>query len=196
VTRRREEKDRLLRLVLGPEGQPFVDVLGKAPGRGVYVAPDELGRALEGRALVKAFRGKAKGLAPEEVGAFIEETLSRLEERVAEILGLARRAGEIAIGMDATLARIAESETRRSELVVVTARDLSARSQGKIEEALRGRERVTAFRASNVARLGRALGREAVGIAAVWHPSFSRALAREGERIAGLERSSEASTVG
>ena len=185
VSRERADKTSLLRLVLDPDGFPFVDVLGRAPGRGVYVAPQELEQALSSKGLARAFRGKAKGLAPAEVNALVEATRSRLEERLVEMVGLARRAGQLALGMDATLSRLASSA---QGTVVLTAIDFSERSTQRIQEAISKTEGASWIRASTTERLGRALGRETVGVVAVWHPSLARALLQEHGRISGLSR--------
>ena len=45
MSKERAPKETLLRLALDPDGKPFVDLLARAPGRGVYVAAEELVRS-------------------------------------------------------------------------------------------------------------------------------------------------------
>src|SRR5687767_2720275 len=103
MTRARANKAELFRLALDPNGKPFVDLLARAPGRGVYVSPASLRDALQSKGLDRVFKGKAKKLSPEEIEAVVNETIRRLEARIVELVGLARRAGVAELGMDAVL---------------------------------------------------------------------------------------------
>lgn len=183
VTRKRAEKRSLVRLALDPDGRPFVDVRGLAPGRGVYVSPEELREALSQRGLQRVFRGRARVLAAEEVEGLLADAQARMEQRLLELLGLARRTGQLALGMEATLAEIAR---RPREVVVLSATDLSARSAARVAEALDAAPEARAVRASTVAALGRALGRDVVGVIAVWHPKIGASVLDEGARIEAL----------
>ncbi|MFO0724822.1 MAG: DUF448 domain-containing protein [Myxococcota bacterium] len=183
VSKRREDRSGLLRLTLDPEGQPFVDVLGVAPGRGVWVAPGELREALSPKGLDRAFRGKARKPGPEAVEALLADAAARLEQRLLELAGLARRAGALTYGMDAVLGEI---EVARDGLVVLTASDLSERSTAKVEEAVRRHEGVKWVRGPTIERIGRAIGRDTVGIIAVAHRSLGPAVWAEANRIAAL----------
>src|SRR5687768_13465124 len=102
-TKARAPKEELLRMALDPDGKPFVDLLARAPGRGVYVSPASLESALSPKGLDKVFKGKAKKLSQEEIEAMVRGTADRLEARIVELLGLARRAGELQLGTDAVL---------------------------------------------------------------------------------------------
>lgn len=181
VSRERVEKGRLLRLALDPEGRPFVDVLGRAPGRGVYVEPEGLAEALGPKAMGKAFRGAARAMSAEDIEAVVETTRTRLEARLLELLGLARRAGGLTLGMDATLEAIRRGQAK----VVVTARDLSERSRAKVSEAAGELPQVVV---GTIETLGQSLGREAVGVVVIEHAVFARRAKIEAERREKLPR--------
>lgn len=170
-----------MRLALDPEGRPFVDVLGRAPGRGVYVEPEALVEALGAKALGRAFRGKAQVPGGAEVEALLEATRARLEDRLLELLGLARRAGGLTLGMDASLDALARGRAR----VVVVARDLAERSRARVEAA---RSAVPVIEVGSVDVLGQALGREVVGVVVIEHAVFARRAVIEAERREKLPR--------
>lgn len=81
----KEPKERLLRLVRGPDGVVTLDPEGRAPGRGAWVHPRTacLGKAESPRALGRAFRGRAK--APPQGGLLKEVTAAgvRLDDNDA-----------------------------------------------------------------------------------------------------------------
>lgn len=184
VSKRREDRSKLLRLTLGPDGQPFVDVLGRAPGRGVWVAPGELREALSAKGLERAFRGKARKLGPDAIEALLVEASGRLEQRLLDLVGLARRAGALAYGMDAVLGRLSG---RAEGIIVLTAVDLSDRSSAKVEEAVGVGRGVEWVRSSTVERLGRAIGKETVGVLAIEHRTLGPQILAEARRIAELK---------
>ncbi len=186
----------------------MVDLLGRAPGRGVHVVPDAaaLREALSPKALGRAFRGAARPPAAAEVDAIVSDTSRRLEERLLELVGLARRAGATVQGMDSVLAVVAAGAPGD---VLVLAEDLSERSLRQVEDALaRAREarRVAApglegegaapdrgetlvLRVGSKERLGLRLGRDEVGVVAVRSSPMARRLAVEAARWRGLQGS-------
>jgi predicted RNA-binding protein YlxR (DUF448 family)/ribosomal protein L30E len=181
VSRERAEKGRLFRLALDPDGRPFVDVMGRAPGRGVYVEPEALEEALGAKAMGRAFRGRARTLSGDEIASLIAETRARLEVRILELLGLARRAGGLTVGMDASREAIGWGKAK----VVVLARDLSDRSRAKVMESAAALPRIEV---GTIDTLGQSLGREAVGVAVIEHAVFARRALIEAERREKLPR--------
>jgi predicted RNA-binding protein YlxR (DUF448 family) len=182
LTRARAPKEDLLRLSLDPDGKPFVDLLARAPGRGVYVAPSSLRQALSPKGLDRVFKGRAKKLAPQEIEALVRETERRLEARMVELIGLARRAGVLELGMDSVL----RSLEGRQASIVVMAHDASDRTVKRVESS---RGETTLIRASTKGELGRMLGRDEVGVVAV-HPSkLADRISAESMRLSGLTSS-------
>jgi len=64
-------KRELIRVVKSPEGQISLDLIGKAPGRGAYVCPDEacLKRSRKSRALERAFGGAVSEALVDQLAA-------------------------------------------------------------------------------------------------------------------------------
>ena len=192
LTRERAPKYALLRLVVGPDGLPCVDLVGRAPGRGVYVraSRDVLTGALTDKGVRRAFRGKARPLPPGEAEAVVEETCRRLEARMLDLLALARRAGACDVGLAATLRAL----ERDPALVVVTATDLSKGTMNKVAEAVRGRENVRNdgragvrwIRLGTKADIGSRLGRTDVGVLGLRRSPPTTRLGWEADRRRGL----------
>ncbi|MBF0447353.1 MAG: DUF448 domain-containing protein [Magnetococcales bacterium] len=91
ISRQAAEKGRLLRFVLGPDGQLFEDLAGKLSGRGYYVVPTA-------DAIVKLHKrfGSEKGLDFEPILLRIGQGLQR---RLLDGLSLARRSGNLRWGL-------------------------------------------------------------------------------------------------
>jgi ribosomal protein L7Ae-like RNA K-turn-binding protein len=162
---------------------PFVDILGRAPGRGVYVSPDSelLAEALSERGLAKAFKNQAARLDEAGVARLIADTRARLEDRILELVSLARRAGKVEIGMDAVLrAAAGQPDT----VVIVAAKDLSERSERSIPQAK------AVIRISDKATLGVRLGRDEVGIVAIRPSVFTERVECEAERLRAVSSTS------
>ncbi|MGF1509254.1 MAG: DUF448 domain-containing protein [Myxococcota bacterium] len=179
ITRHRARKSSLLRLALDPSGRPFVDVMAKAPGRGVYVSPDRevLRAALTPKGLHRLFQRKSV-MAPNPESV-LDETASRLRERVLDHLALARRAGCLAVGVEECIERLA----RCPSSLVVLAEDVSERSAGRIAAAVgKAGSDAGLLRFGRKAEIGARIGCGEVGAVAVAPSVFHDRLRIDWER--------------
>ena len=137
VSRERRPKHELVRLVLGPDGQVAIDLLDKAPGRGVYVRSDRatLRKALSKKGIGRTFRGRAQPLSPEALESVVDDAVQRLDRRIVELVSIARRAQVAAVGMDAVLAAL---DNEPPATVVLFAADVSERSMRRVRSHGRG----------------------------------------------------------
>ncbi|MEM1023289.1 MAG: DUF448 domain-containing protein [Myxococcota bacterium] len=174
-TRRRQPKSRLLRMVLDPEGRPQVDLSGKAPGRGLHVSPDRevILQALTAKGLRRLFKGWS-GPEP-EAQLFLESVATRLEARMLDHLGLARRAGKLVIGLEEVSAALGRSASS----VVVLSRDASERTARQVRKAA-GTVPVLRFGSSE--SFGARLGRGPTAVLGVLPSVFAERLSNDGER--------------
>jgi predicted RNA-binding protein YlxR (DUF448 family) len=135
LTRAKGERNRLIRLALGPDGQVHPDVRAKAPGRGAWIG------VKRGELDAAVARGKLKGalarafkttdiLVPNDLGARIEEALSRA---ALERLGLEARASTLATGSE----RIEEAARKGALHQLYHAADASADGNRKLDQAWR-----------------------------------------------------------
>jgi hypothetical protein len=176
LTRVRARKEELVRLALGPGSIPFVDLAGRAPGRGTYVAAerDVVAEALSRKGAARAFRREVAGLEPAAVEEALELAVRHLSRRIVELVGIARRAGVLVIGVEAGLDALAQPGA-----FAVVASDASDRA----------RDRVNAGRSVDIAtkaELGRWLGRREVSLAVVREGTIADRLRAESRRLSGL----------
>ncbi len=170
-----------MRFVAAPDGALVADVAAKLPGRGVWVRADRA--SIETALKRQAFaRGLKKAVtAPADLADRVEALISR---RCLDILGLAKRAGAIAIGTVQ-----AEDAIRRAmPLWIVEASDGAEdgrRKLAKLTFGLWGEEpRVSGCFTSG--EMGVALGRDPVVHAVLLQEGMAQSWTVEIGRLAGF----------
>lgn len=147
----------LIRIVAGPDGTVVPDIAAKLPGRGAWISAsrDAIAKAVRRKAFQRAF--EAPVTVPDGLADQIEEMLAG---RALSILGLARRAGRLAMGYDASRGAITATP---SPAWRIEASDGAADGRGKLDQLARaaapGVPVVMCFSAEE---LGAALGRSGV----------------------------------
>ncbi|WP_395646684.1 RNA-binding protein [Terricaulis sp.] len=174
-------KAKLIRFALGPGDVLVPDVAAKLPGRGAWVRADR--RSLE-RAIKKGGFGyalKAPVKVPDDLAALTEALLAR---RCLDLLGMARRAGAIAIGATQVEAAIRSKPT----FLLIEAEDGAAEGREKLMSlhiGLWGKPPPAAACFSSQ-DLGVALGRDRVIHACLLQERLALAYAAEIGRLAGF----------
>ncbi len=171
----------LIRFAQSRDGVVTPDVAAKLPGRGAWVRADResVERAGKKGAFARAFKAEVK--VPEGLAAQTETLLSR---RCLDLLGMARRAGAIAIGATQVEAAI----RAKPALVLIEAADGAEEGREKLMSLHIGLwgappRAVGAFSAED---LGVALGRERVIHACLLQERLALAWAVEIGRLAGF----------
>lgn len=175
----------LIRFVAGPEGSVVPDIGAKLPGRGIWVSAERC--ALEVAIAKNHFSRAAKASlkAPADLPERVEQQLVR---RIADLLGLARRAGKLVSGFDAVMRAL---ESRFPPALLVEASDGGADGQRKIVAKAAGRGLQPAILDSlTSAELGLALGRENVVHAALNSGRLSERVKLEAGRLKGFRPAS------
>jgi predicted RNA-binding protein YlxR (DUF448 family) len=188
LTRDKKPVGELLRFVVGPDDRIVPDTDAKAEGRGVWITLGEksVGEAVKRKAFAKSLKGEVS--VPADLAV---EARERLEQRLLGALGLARKAGQCAVGATQVQAAIASGKA----IALLTATDAADHGRGKMLAALRGRERATGEAEAAVpltphlellssAQLGLALGRENVIHAALTEGAAARSALARAERLA------------
>ncbi len=172
---------RLIRFALAPDGMVTPDVAAKLPGRGAWVRADRASVETAARkgAFSRAFKSQARadaGLADR-----VEQLLAR---RCLDLLGLARRAGTVAIGATQVEAAIRAGQAR----VLIEAQDGAPEGREKLMALFiglcGGPPRVAGCFSAE--ELGVALGRERVIHACLLQERLASGWAAEIGRIAGF----------
>ena len=183
VTRQALEKAAMIRFVLHPEGRVVPDLKGKLPGRGLWVTADRavLAEAAKRNAFAKAARQSAK------VPADLVERVAELARReVAELIGLARKSGQLRAGFEKVQIALEAGKVR----VLIAASDGAEDGRGKLARlasrtgAGSGVEIVAPLTA---AELAQALGREHAVHAAVAPSGIADRIIAACRRLSGLQ---------
>lgn len=151
VTRQALEKPAMIRFVIDPEGRVTPDLKERLPGRGLWVTAnrDTLDQAVAKNAFSKAARQSVK--VDRDLG---ERVVALAKREVAELLGLARKSGQLVAGFEKVDAALRAGKVR----VLVAASDGAADGRGKLARiAGSGVEICTPLTAADLAQ---ALGRE------------------------------------
>lgn len=127
-----EPKQGLIRFVMGPEGQVVPDVMGKLPGRGVYVASSRaaLETAVKKKLFARGFKSQVQvsaGLAGE-----VEDQVVR---RLVGLISLARKSGDAVAGYEKVKDWLAKEQAR----VLIQASDGSGRGKSKLSTPYKGK---------------------------------------------------------
>ncbi len=97
ATNKVEDTAKMIRFALAPNGEVTPDILGKLPGRGVWVSAhrEQLAKAIKTGGFARGFKSKVKVSVE-----LIELTEQLLARRLLGLLAMARKSGHIAIGYD------------------------------------------------------------------------------------------------
>ena len=169
-------KDELIRFVAGPDGELVADLDAKLPGRGLWLSAerDIMAAASNGDAFSKSAR---RGIAvPGDLGGRVEKLMRR---RCLNLVGLARRAGQLATGFE----KVRQAAGKGEAAVLLAASDGAAGGRRKIRRLAPGVPMIEVFSAHD---LGAAAGRERLVHAAVAPGGVARKLAAEGARLARI----------
>ena len=187
VTGRTLDKSRLVRFVRAPDGSVVADLKCVLPGRGIWVDAD---REMIERACAKnGALVRAGHVAP----GFADRIEQQLLARCESLIGLARRAGELALGQDAVRAMLRDGEAG----VLVVARDAASDSRDKVAKLHAAvAPDVGMVEALDRDELGRAVGRASAVFLAVRAGRLAARLSAESARLAGFRSVSPVGNAG
>ena len=167
----------LIRFVAGPDGQIVPDIMGKLPGRGVYVAADRA--ALELAVSKKLFARSLKQPVqlPDGLADLVEQLVLR---RVVDLLSMARKSGVAVAGYEKVKDWLGKEEAQ----VLIQAIDGSGRGKSKLSTPHYG----TYIGCLTADELGMAFGRQTVIHAALASGGLSVRVVEEAQRLLGLRK--------
>ncbi|MFK7751958.1 MAG: RNA-binding protein [Sedimentitalea sp.] len=165
----------LIRFVASPDGAIVADVLGKLPGRGVYVSAQRA-------ALTKAVGKKlfARGLKhPVSVpDGLVDEVERQVTRRVIDLISLARKSGAAVAGYEKVKDWLGKEEAE----VLIQAIDGSGRGKSKLSTPHYG----SYIGWLTADELGMAFGRQTVIHAALASGGLTQRVVEEAQRLRGL----------
>ena len=181
-----QPKRGLIRFVVSPDGVVTPDILGKLPGRGIWVASER--SALETAVAKKLFSRSAKQqvTVPDTLAADVEALLLR---RVTDGVSLARKAGQAVAGYEKVKDWLGRDEAR----ILLQASDGSERGKSKLY-APGGRG--SFFEVLTASELGLSFGRERVIHAALGFGGLTERIREDAIRLSGVRELGGGETTG
>ena len=170
-----QPKNGLVRFVVGPDQQIVPDVMGKLPGRGIYVAADRA--ALETAIGKKLFTRAAKTQVkvPDDLMAEVERQLAR---RVVDLISLQRKGGRAVAGYEKVKGWLQAEEAE----VLIQASDGSGRGKSKLSTPHFGHY----IGCLTADELGLAFGRQTVIHGALASGGLTLRVVEEAQRLKGV----------
>lgn len=152
----------LVRYVLSPDGELLADYRHKLPGRGAYTCIDRscVEAAVSRRQFDRAFKGKNRRV---DGATLVDRVVEQVRERIANLLGMARKSGQTVSGSNAVLTALKAS----GEIaIVLLAEDVSSGIGEKVSARSRGKA-VPVFRLFSKALLGKVTGKAERSVVAI-----------------------------
>lgn len=171
-----QPKAGLVRFCVGPEGQIVPDILGRLPGRGIYVAADRdlIDKAAKKGLFARAARQPVK--VPDGLSDLVEQLLL---QRVVELLSMARKAGDAVMGYEKVKDWLAKGQAA----TLIQASDGSERGKTKLH-APEGKGGFIGVLTAG--EMGLSFGRERAIHAALAAGGLRTRVVLEAARLAGL----------
>ena len=182
VTRQALEKPAMIRFVIDPDGRVTPDLKERLPGRGMWVtaARDVLEQAVAKHAFSKAAKQSVK-VAPD----LADQVAVLARREVAELLGLARKSGQLVAGFEKVDAVLRAGKVR----VLVAASDGAEDGRGKLARIAGSGVEICA--PLTAAELAQALGREHAVHAAITAGGIAEKTIIASRRLAALDHRSD-----
>jgi len=174
-----QPKRELIRFAVSPESVVVPDILGKLPGRGIWVAAERA--ALETAVAKGLFARAAKRTVtvPETLVADVEAGLAR---RVIEGVSMARKAGRAVAGYEKVKDWLGKEEVR----ILLQASDGSERGKAKLHPP---GGKGSFFGVLTASELGLSFGRERVIHAALGFGGLTERIREDAIRLSGVRES-------
>lgn len=167
----------LIRFVVGPDGQVVPDILGKLPGRGIYVAAD---RAALEKAVTKRLFSRGAKAAVTVPDGLVDEVEKQLARRVVDLISLQRKAGRAVAGYERVKTWLQTEEAQ----VLIQASDGSGRGKSKLSTPHYG----SYIGWLTADELGLAFGRQTVIHGALASGGLTQRVVEEAQRLKGVRK--------
>ena len=167
----------LIRFVVGPDSQVVPDIMGKLPGRGMYVSAD---RAALDKAAKKGVFARAAKQQVTVPDGLADEVESQIARRVVELISLARKSGAAVAGYE----KVKDWLSKEYAEVLIQAIDGSGRGKSKLSTPHYG----SYIGWLTQAELGAAFGRQTVIHSALASGGLTQRVVEEAQRLKGVRK--------
>ncbi|WP_370231746.1 RNA-binding protein [Cognatishimia sp.] len=171
----------LIRFVVGPDNQVVPDILGKLPGRGIYVSAERAALEKAGKKGAFARAAKQQVLVPDGLADEVESQIAR---RVVELISLARKSGAAVAGYE----KVKDWLSKEYAEVLIQASDGSGRGKSKLSTPHFG----SYIGWLTTEELGAAFGRQTVIHSALASGGLTQRVVEEAQRLKGVRKNTAA----
>ncbi len=171
-----QPKAGLIRFCLDPAGQIVPDVMGKLPGRGIYVAAD---RAAIDKAAKKNLFSRAARQPVKVAEGLVDLVETLVTQRTIELLSMARKAGDAVTGYE----KVKDWLVKGQAVTLIQASDGSERGKTKLHAPDGEKGFIGCLTAGEI---GLAFGRERAIHAALAAGGLRTRVVEEAAKLAGL----------
>ena len=165
----------LIRFVVGPDQQIVPDILGKLPGRGIWVSAQHETLA---KTIAKGLFSRGAKQTVSVPGTLISDIESQLARRVIDLISLARKSGQAVSGYE----KVKDWLSKETARVLIQASDASARGKSKLSTPYGG----SFIGWLTADELGLALGRQTAIHGALASGGLTSRIVEEAARLKGL----------
>ena len=181
--RQSKAQDQLVRYVVAPDGALLVDYRHRLPGRGAYTCIDLscLQAAVSKKQFQRSFSGKCGEVSAEALQTGLQQALL---QRIANLIGMARKSGQVVSGSNAVLMALRQ---KSKQALVLMSEDISEGIALKIK-GLSDRQNVSCSQLFSKGMLGQVLGKGERSVLAIQAGPLADAFLIELQRYAQLVR--------
>ena len=165
----------LIRFVVGPDQQIVPDILGKLPGRGIWVSAQHETLA---KTIAKGLFSRGAKQTVSMPGTLINDIESQLARRVIDLISLARKSGQAVSGYE----KVKDWLSKETARVLIQASDGSARGKSKLSTPYGG----SFIGWLTADELGLAFGRQTAIHGALASGGLTSRIVEEAARLKGL----------
>jgi uncharacterized protein len=171
-----QPKAGLIRFCIDPAGKIVPDILGKLPGRGIYVSAGREAMALAAKKGLFSRAAKQPVKVPADLADLVEKLVG---QRVVELLSMARKAGDAVTGYE----KVKDWLVKGQAATLIQASDGSERGKTKLH-APEGKGGFIGILSAG--EIGLAFGRERAIHAALAAGGLRTRVVEEAAKLAGL----------
>ncbi len=172
-----QPKYKLIRFVVGPDGQVVPDIMGKLPARGMWVTADREAVELAAKKGLFSRSAKQPVKTPDDL---VEEVEKQLARRVVDLISMQRKAGKAVAGYEKVKGWLQTEEA----LVLIQASDGSGRGKSKLSTPHYGHY----IGCLTADELGLAFGRQTVIHGALASGGLTLRVVEEAHRLNGVRK--------
>ena len=170
-----QPKSGLIRFVVGPDQQIVPDILGKLPGRGIWVSAQHETLA---KTMAQGLFSRGAKQTVSVPGTLISDIESQLARRVIDLISLARKSGQAVSGYE----KVKDWLSKETARVLIQASDGSARGKSKLSTPYGG----SFIGWLTADELGLAFGRQTAIHGALASGGLTSRIVEEAARLKGL----------